>query len=362
MNTTKTVKNSVLIIAEPGVVGDNLKQALKFAPNLEVVGPFETGPTGVSAFGKYHADTVILDIGALHENPLVTLNRLLQIDPHAKIIMASTLTFSNVRKSMTGFERGAADFIQMPAGHTRKTDKGAFRAELLRLIGAMADARRNDPPRRIAGKPTAKTAEPRKSITFRAVSPHRPSVLAIGSSTGGPEALYVMINNLPNDFPLPILITQHMPKLFTAILADTISKRTGKIVVEAAEGMIVEPGKIYIAPGDHHMTIAGTPTRSLIVLDQEPPVNFCRPSVEPMLESIVKIYKEKTLVVILTGMGADGQRGAELAVKSGGSVIAQDADTSIVWGMPGAVAEAGLCCQVLPIDQIAAAVWRIVNV
>ncbi|MBT5110710.1 MAG: chemotaxis-specific protein-glutamate methyltransferase CheB [Rhodospirillaceae bacterium] len=362
MNTKKTVKSSVLVIAEPGVVGDNLTQALKFAPNLEVVGPFETGPTGVSAFGKYHADTIILDIGALHENPLVTLNRLLQIDPHAKIIMASTLTFSNVRKSMTGFERGAADFIQMPGGHTRKTDKGAFRADLLRLIGAMADARRNDTPRQIAGKPTAKTAEPRKSITLRDVSPHRPSVLAVGSSTGGPEALNVMIDDLPDDFPLPILITQHMPKLFTALLADTISKRTGKIAVEAAEGMTVEPGKIYIAPGDHHMTITGTPTRSVIRLNQEPPVNYCRPSVEPMLQSIVRIYKEKTLVVILTGMGADGQKGAELAVESGGSVIAQDADTSVVWGMPGAVAEAGLCCQVLPIDQIAAAVWRIVKV
>jgi two-component system, chemotaxis family, protein-glutamate methylesterase/glutaminase len=362
VNTSKAVNNSVLVIAEPGVVCDHLTQAFRFAPNLEVVGPFETGLTGVSAFGKYHADTVVLDIGARHENPLITLDRLLQIDRHAKIIMASTLTFSNVRTSMRGFERGGADFIQMPSGHTRKSNKDAFRTELLRLVGGMADARRDDPPRRIAGKPTVNKVEARQNITLREASSHRPTVLAIGSSTGGPEALYTVINQLPDDFPLPVFITQHMPKLFTAVLATTLSKRTGKVAVEATQGMTVEPGKFYIAPGDHHMTIKGTAARSIIELDQEPPVNYCRPSVDPMLESIVNIHKEKTLVVILTGMGRDGQTGAELAVNAGGSVIAQDADTSVVWGMPGAVAEAGLCSHVLPLDKIAEAVRKIVKI
>lgn len=362
MDTAKLAKNTVLIIAEAGVVDDHLTRALKNAPNLEIVGPFVTGVIGVPAFRARHTDTVILDIGARQENPIITLGRLLQIDPQAKIIMTSTLTFSNVRTSMTGFENGAAEFIQVPAGHTRKSDNGAFRIELLRLIAGLAAARRSEQPREAVGKPVVRSQAPRESITLRAVSPHRPGVLAIGSSTGGPEALHVVISQLPDNFPLPIFITQHMPKLFTAVLASTMSKRTGKIAVEATQGMPVESGKIYIAPGGYHMTIAGIPERSIIVLDQRPPVNSCRPSVDPMLESIVKIYKEKTLAVILTGMGVDGKNGAAMVVKSGGSVIAQDLDTSIVWGMPGAVAEAGLCCQVLPVDKIAAAIRHIVKV
>lgn len=351
----------MLVIAENSVVGDPLMRALKNAPNQEVAGPFDTGANGIQAFRKGDFDIVILDIGARNEDALVTLIRLLGIDPRTKIIMASTLSYANVRKGMKGFERGATDFVQTPSGYTRNSDSGAFRSELLRLIAALGAARRGDTPSEALGGPAVKTKEPREAIVLRTVSPHRPSVLAIGSSTGGPEALHAVIDRLPDDFPLPVFITQHMPKLFTAVLADTISKRTGKCAVEATQGMPVEPGKIYIAPGGQHMTIAGTRERSIIVLDQRPPVNFCRPSVDPMLESIVKLHKEKTLAVILTGMGEDGKKGAELVVESGGSVIAQDMETSVVWGMPGAVAEAGLCCRVLPLDKIGAAICRIAD-
>jgi two-component system, chemotaxis family, protein-glutamate methylesterase/glutaminase len=362
VNMPKPAQNSVLVIAENGVIGDHVTRALDNASNMEVVGPFETALSALSAFRNRKPDVVILDIGANNEDPLITLSRLLNVDPRAKIIMASTLSFANVRKSMIGFERGAADFIQTPALHTRRKDNITFRADLLRLISALAVARRNEATRPVVGKLLGKPNAVPENFTLRAASLYRPGVLAIGSSTGGPEALYRVINELPDNFPLPILVTQHMPKLFTAVLAKTLSKRTGKSAVEAAQGMRVEPGKIYIAPGDHHMTIFGTAQHSIIAVDQNPPVNYCRPSVDPMLESIVNIHKEKTLVVILTGMGEDGKTGAELAVNAGGSVVAQDSATSVVWGMPGAVAEAGLCCQVLPLDQIAAEICHIVKV
>jgi two-component system chemotaxis response regulator CheB len=314
--------------------------------------------SGVPAFRGRHIDTVILDIGVTREDALITLNRLLRIDSHAKVVMASTLSFAIVRKSMMGFERGAADFVQMPAEYTSQPDVDAFGIELRRLIAALTAARRREAPR---GAPAVKPREARTRIVLRAASPHRPRVLAIGSSTGGPEALHTVIDRLPDYFPLPILITQHMPKVFTAVLANTLSKRTGKNAVEATRGMIVEPGTIYIAPGDYHMTIVGTPARSAIALEQTPPVNYCRPSVDPMLESIVKIYGANTLALILTGMGADGKKGAALVVENGGSVIAQDSATSVVWGMPGAVAEAGLCCRVLPLDRIATAIRHLVG-
>ena len=353
---------SVLLIAEEGVVNTNLVDVLTKTQDIELVANTTNGVDGVSAARKRHIDVFIIDIGMRNEDPLVTLKRILRIDEHAKIVMASTLSFNNVRRSMKGFERGAAELINTPASFTQKKSALEFKSETLRIVRSLGDARRQDSPRS-APEPLVSraTAPAPKDITLRRASSMRPKVLAIGSSTGGPQALLAVIEGLPKNIPVPVFVTQHMPKTFTAALAASISKSTGKTVVEGKDEMQALPGTIYIAPGDFHMTIGGSSTTPVISLNQEPKVNFCRPSADPMIESIVNLYGGNTLLTILTGMGADGKKGAELVVEAKGTVIAQDFETSVVWGMPGAVAMAGLCSQVLPIGNIPMAINKLIN-
>jgi two-component system chemotaxis response regulator CheB len=168
-----------------------------------------------------------------------------------------------------------------------------------------------------------------------------------------------MLPNLSKEVTQPILITQHMPATFTAILADHIGKLTGKPCAEGTDGEAVQPGHIYVAPGDHHMTVEATTKGKLPRLSQEPPENFCRPAVDPMLRSIAQAYGRHVLAVILTGMGQDGMEGGEAVVTAGGTVIAQDEATSVVWGMPGAAAAAGLCSAILPLEEIGPYVSKI---
>jgi len=347
-----TASFSVLVIADPGTVDDHLTAALSDTSEIELIGHHASGVDGVSAFRKRHIDVIFVDIGMAQEDPLLTLRRLIRIDPSAKIVMASTLSFSNVRQSMMGFERGAAEFINTPATFTQQSSAAEFKAEVLRVVRLLAHARRQENPR---STPAAMLppVEPTDKIILRSPSTERPQVLAIGSSTGGPQALMTVFDGLADDFPVPILVTQHMPKTFTAVLANTISGRTNKTAVEAEEGMRVSPGTIYIAPGDFHMTIVGDRASPTISLNQGPQINYCRPSVDPMVDSIIAIYGANILLTILTGMGSDGKDGADGVVKAGGTVIAQDFASSTVWGMPRAVAIAGLCSQVLPIDEIA---------
>ncbi|MGE0109659.1 MAG: chemotaxis protein CheB, partial [Bdellovibrionales bacterium] len=195
-------------------------------------------------------------------------------------------------------------------------------------------------------------------VVLRTDTIFRPEVIAIGSSTGGPQALFRVIKDMGADLHQPIVITQHMPPAFTAILADHISRQCGVECHEAKEGDVLIPGHYYVAPGDYHMLIQPKGAGATVHLVQDPPENFCRPAVDPMLRSLVPIYGRKLLVVILTGMGQDGMRGSQVVVQGGGAVVAQDEKTSVVWGMPGAVATAGLCSAVLPLTEIGAYVRR----
>ena len=180
----------------------------------------------------------------------------------------------------------------------------------------------------------------------------KPEIIIIGSSTGGPKALFKLIEDFKG-FDVPIVITQHMPPTFTKILADHIEKNTGIPTHEGEEGMIIEAGHIYIAPGGLHMKFRkGYSGKVMIKLDDSPPVNFCKPSVDPMFNSAIEIFGKKAFGIILTGMGNDGLKGSQNLVEKGGRLIAQDEETSVVWGMPGAVANAGLCSEILPIDKI----------
>ena len=181
----------------------------------------------------------------------------------------------------------------------------------------------------------------------------KPKILAIGSSTGGPQALFEVLKGLQGSLNLPIVITQHMPPTFTKILAEHIGRTTGFPSREAVDGDVLEAGKVYLAPGDYHLTVGKEGADFVIRLNQKDPENFCRPAVDPMLRSIAEAFGKRALVIILTGMGYDGLKGSELIKNSGGTIVAQDEESSVVWGMPGAVSNAGICAAVLPIGDLA---------
>ncbi len=196
-------------------------------------------------------------------------------------------------------------------------------------------------------------------IQLRDAGKKKPDVLAIGSSTGGPQALTNCLKPITDNISLPILITQHMPPTFTAILAAHLEQASGWPCAEAQDGETIQGGRIYIAPGGIHMLVESIGPNKVIRLSDDPPENFCKPAVDPMLRSIVDAYGAAVLVLILTGMGSDGRAGCKTVVDAGGTVVAQDEETSVVWGMPGAVATNGLCNAVLPLPEIASKICKL---
>ena len=200
---------------------------------------------------------------------------------------------------------------------------------------------------------------PSGHLKLRKAPIERPAVIAIGSSTGGPQALSEVLKNLGSGVTQPIVITQHMPPTFTAILAEHMTRYTGRLAAEAKDGETLQNGHIYVAPGGTHMLFEAVGAHTVVRLNDGPPENSCKPAVDPMLRCLSEIYKKKLLTVILTGMGHDGLKGAKVAIAAGASLIAQDQASSVVWGMPGAVAQAGICNAVLPLSQIGHAIGRI---
>ncbi|MGB8842414.1 MAG: chemotaxis protein CheB, partial [Aliidongia sp.] len=213
-----------------------------------------------------------------------------------------------------------------------------------------------------ASRPTFRpmaTPAGKGAITLRPPPTEIPEIVAIGSSTGGPQALFAVLGALKPGIPQPIVITQHMPATFTTILAEHIGRASGMPTFEGADGMALRGGHVYVAPGDFHLIVEAQGAQKIIRLLKTPQENYCRPSVDPMLRSLVKIYGRRVFAVILTGMGQDGLRGGEAVIAAGGSLIAQDEATSVVWGMPGAVAMAGLCSAVIPVTDIPAYIRKV---
>ena len=353
----------VMVVDDSAVIRGFFRRTLESDPAIEVVASVGNGQSAVDSLRRAGVDVIVLDIEMPVMDGMAALPKLLEIDPSVKVIMASTLTAANAEISLRALARGAADYIPKPTTAAEMHSAQSFHRELIEKVKALGRARRGikqDPtpsPRERRASALLPTAP--KPVVLRRPSLVPPSVLAIGSSTGGPQALMKVIQGLGADFTLPILITQHMPATFTGILAEHIAKVAGRPAREAVDGQAVEAGQIYIAPGDFHMTVEAGAPAPVIRLTREPPVNFCRPSVDPMLESMSRIYGQRLLAVILTGMGHDGLDGGRATVAAGGTVVAQDEASSIVWGMPGAVATDGLCSAVLPLDSIAAHVRKI---
>ncbi len=352
----------VVIIEDSAVIRGMEARWLSEDPNFEVVARYANGKIAVDRIHEVDAEIAILDIEMPEMDGLTALPLLLKKVPDLKIIMASTLTVRNADISMQALSLGAVDYVPKPETVRGVSESSGFRQELLDKLKVLGEAARK------SGRPGRGrfVAQPRKSAghvvngnqSLQKASAHKPTILAIGSSTGGPQALMKLFTGLRGKINCPIVITQHMPPMFTSIMAEHLHKVSGLPAKEAQDREVIRSGTIYIAPGDYHMTINKSGTQTVINLNQDAPENFCRPAVDPMFRSLAKSYGSRALCVVLTGMGSDGQKGGEHIVKAGGTIIAQDEASSVVWGMPGAVATAGLCSAILPLDKIGQAVER----
>lgn len=358
----------VMVADDSAVVRGLITRMLAADPGINVVASVSNGAHAVAqAERDRNIDVVILDIEMPMMDGLTALKHLLAIDPATQVIMASTLTQRNAEISLQAMAAGATDYVPKPTTERLGSSEN-FRRELLAKVKAIGGRRRRsrtpEPVRAVqttARPPVVRADSPaRATAKVRAPGTARPDVIAIGSSTGGPQALMTLLRQLrPESVRQPILITQHMPPTFTTILAEHLSRLSGWNCREAVDGDPLVGRQILVAPGDRHMTIEAVRGSSATVrLTRDPPENFCRPSVDPMLRSIVRVYGGRALAVILTGMGSDGCEGGRHLVAAGGTVIAQDEATSVVWGMPGAVANAGLCSAVLPITELAPAIIK----
>ena len=348
----------VMIVDDSAVVRGLTKRWLESEPSIEIVSVCTDGQRAVQEIAKIKPDVVILDVEMPVMDGLTALPQLHRLAPHARIIMASTLTREGAATTLRALSLGAADYIAKPEA-TSLGGAGEYQRELvekIKALGGAAQSASSPAPRR----PVAQLA--RQPASMSASRPFRPRILVIASSTGGPQALQNFLPEVARSVDLPILIVQHMPKTFTTILAEKLSKICGRPCIEPQSGDPIRKGVIYLAPGDFHMRVAKSATgMEVIQLDQGPAVNFCRPAADPLFSTAVDRFGGAILGVVLTGMGHDGRDGAGLIQKAGGRVIVQDEASSIVWGMPGAVAMAGFANEIKPIPELSRLAIKMMN-
>ncbi len=363
----------VLICDDSAVIRSALARMLESDPRIRLVARAANGQEAVAAVRREQVDVIVLDIEMPVMDGMTALPLLLQADPGVRVVMASTLTTRGADIAMRALRLGAADYLPKPS--VAQINDNSFRTELLAKITGLGRLRRGAAVGHPAGQslphaarapytagssampsvPAAPAGKPRPGLT-------RPArLLAIGSSTGGPQALFTLIQALGRDIAVPVVLTQHMPATFTAILAEHITKLDALPCAEARDQETLKPGRIYLAPGDRHLMVDDAAGSLRARLSADPPENFCRPAVDPMLRSACVATGGRMLIVMLTGMGQDGLLGTKQVVEAGGCALAQDEATSVVWGMPGAIARAGLCHAVLPLPQLAPQVLRMLR-
>lgn len=349
-------KIRVLIVDDSTVVRRFLSDAVASNPALEVVGTASHGALAVQKVALLSPQVVTMDIEMPEMSGLQALAAIRRTNPKLPIIMVSSLTERGAAATLEALSLGATDYVTKPSSlsGTGAVQKEEFIKDLLAKIVALG-APRAAPGPRVEAAPIAVRRAP---IVPLPRAGGRIDVVAIGISTGGPNALAELMPGIPADFPVPIVIVQHMPPLFTRLLADRLNAKAPLHVKEGAAGDRVVAGMAYIAPGNQHMVVERSGAGYALALNQGLPENSCRPAVDVLFRSISDCFGAAVLAVIMTGMGQDGLRGCELIRERGGHILAQDEKTSVVWGMPGYVAEAGLADQVLPLDQLASAIVR----
>ena len=362
-----------MVVDDSVVIRGMISRWIGAEPDMEVSASLRTGLDAVNQIERIKPDVAVLDIEMPELDGISALPQLLAKKRDLVIIMASTLTRRNAEISFKALSLGASDYIPKPESTREATAAETFHHDLIqkiRHLGARARRRAQpaaspsmapapEPARGVSAQPVAApVAQPQ--LARQPFSMLAPRVLLIGSSTGGPQALMTLVADIgPVIDRFPVLITQHMPPTFTTILAEHLARASRRPAHEAIDGEIVKPGRIYLAPGGRHMRVVRHGAETAIALDDGPPVNFCKPAVDPLFNSAIDVWQGGIMSVILTGMGSDGMRGGKDIVAAGGSVIAQDETTSVVWGMPGAAANAGICAAVLPLNQIAPKLVRL---
>ncbi len=365
----------VMVVDDSVVVRGLVGRWLDEEPGLAVVASHRNGRLAVDDVLRSNPDVVILDIEMPDMDGLTALPLLIEKKKNLVVVVASTLTRRNAEISLKALSLGAADYIPKPESNSGITTSTDFRRELIAKVLSLGQRAKHrglpgqapsarPAPRPGAGAPPVPTGALKASrpatFTIRPYSSVKPRILAIGSSTGGPQALNTLFNEIGSSIgQVPVVLTQHMPPTFTAILAEHITKAAGRPAAEGRDGDVVRPGHIYVAPGGKHMLLAKNGSDIVIKLSDAPPVNFCKPAVDPLFKSVVDIFGTATLAVILTGMGSDGAEGVRKIGEVGGSTIVQDEETSVVWGMPGAAAHTGMCSDVLPLNEIGRKVSKI---
>jgi two-component system chemotaxis response regulator CheB len=348
----------VMIVDDAVVVRGLMSRWLSEESGIEVVGTFRNGREAVDNVLRLKPDVVVLDIDMPELDGLSALPLLLARKSDLVVIMASTLTRRNAEVSLKALSLGAIDYVTKPETSREIMFTQSFRHEIIekiRHLGRRAHSASLHPK-------SLRDETAAQAISLRPFSPVAPRVLAIGSSTGGPQALQVLIRGLsPVLARLPIVITQHMPPTFTAILAEHLARAANRPAHEGVHGETIKPGTLYVAPGGKHMRLERQAETAAVVIGDDAPVHFCKPAVDPLFHSAATAFGPALLAIVLTGMGTDGTEGARDIAAAGGSVIAQDEASSVVWGMPGSAAHSGQCSAVLPIEEIASRVVRLVN-
>ena len=349
----------VLVVDDSAVMRSLLRSVILSDPGLEMAGAAADGQSALAFLRLERADLVLLDVEMPVMDGLATLRELRARRYTMPVIMCSSLTRHGARVTIEALAGGASDYVAKPTGQSgREAAIRALALELLPKIHALTAHSEARPV--VAAGPRAALPMPLSLPALHV--PARPLVVAIGVSTGGPAALDVLLPQLPAGFPLPVLIVQHMPEMFTRLLAERLSRRCALRVCEAAEGAQATAGVVYIARGNWHMeamAAARPGAAATIHLTQDPPENHCRPAVDTLFRSAARVYGAGVLAVVLTGMGYDGLAGARLIREQGGTVLAQDEATSTVWGMPGAITQARLAYKVLPLAAIAPEILRV---
>lgn len=355
---------SVLVVDDSVVVRRLVTLALEDHEGIEVVGVAANGQIALGKVDQLKPDVITMDIEMPIMDGIATVRALRRAGHRMPVIMFSTLTERGAAATLDALAAGATDYVTKPSGHGSVGEAVTRVAnDLIPRIIALAGPRRSTPvPAQRAT--TAKAAAPRASAAVKMLPvPERGTVRAvmIGSSTGGPEALSHVLRGLAVPLPVPVVVVQHMPPVFTRQLAARLDRLGPSTVVEAAGNELLMPGTVYIAPGDQHLEVVRSGATVRTRLQQGPPVNYCRPSVDVLFDSAAAAFGGDQLAVVLTGMGADGRGGVEKILAAGGRVMVQDEETSVVWGMPGAVATGPGAHAVLPLDEVAPAVVRAVT-
>ena len=345
----------VTVVDDSAVVRGFIVRMLETEPGIVIGATCSNGQAAILQASRRNADVIVLDIEMPVMDGLTALPKILAADPGVQVLMASTLTQRNADITLKALARGAADYIPKPTT-SRLGASEEFRRQLVEKVLALGLRKARLDGVKAPRESTAADTLP--GIRLRPIATVRPEILVIGSSTGGPQALTALLKSLPPAVDAPILIAQHMPPTFTGILAQHLGQACGRPCGEAKEGEPVLRGHVFVAPGDHHLEIFRRGGVALTRLTKAPPENFCRPSLNPLLRTAVQAYGAQAAAVVLTGMGSDGFDAARDVAAAGGALIAQDEATSVVWGMPGAVAKAGLCSAVLPLNEIAAHLGR----